>query len=318
MENIDNKLLKKVLIISAVLASVVMLAFYLFVQYCARPRAILNNIPNNYSNDKPYLWSYWEKIEDRPMPVYIEMCFKTFNLTKNDYNIQILDEKTVLDFLPNLRPDIQKLNVVQKSDYIRIALLEKYGGLWLDADTIVLTNLKEIRNKLIEGYDFIGFGCSYDGCTDNGYPRPSNGAMASQKNSILMKRCLDTLNTKIDTFDKTKNFKYFEFGKFIIWKEIDYLFKTSKYNYFHFPSYVDGSRDKTGKWIVLDYVTKTHIDLIDEDKMFFVFLANSFFCGKDEKYNQICSIKSESDILASDKFITYMFKKSFKALENQK
>ena len=35
-------------------------------------------------------------------------------------------------------------------DYMRILLIYKYGGIWLDSDTIVLTSLKELFDILQE------------------------------------------------------------------------------------------------------------------------------------------------------------------------
>src|SRR5690606_2883659 len=89
-------------------------------------------------------------------PPYIDMCLELFHKKcKNVYDVIILDEKSVYKYLPNLRKDLDKLPLALKADYIRVALLYKYGGLWLDADTIVITDLHEIKEKLDEGWDFV-------------------------------------------------------------------------------------------------------------------------------------------------------------------
>ena len=43
---------------------------------------------------------------------------------------------------------LDRLIIQQKVDYYRVLLLNKYGGLYLDADTIVMKNPIEIVNKL--------------------------------------------------------------------------------------------------------------------------------------------------------------------------
>ena len=178
--------------------------------------------------EKPKLWTYWETKKGSKKPPYIDMCLELFHKKcKNVYDVIILDDKSVYKYLPNLRKDLDKFPLSLKSDYIRVALLYKYGGLWLDADTIVITDLHEIKEKLDEGWDFVGFGCTNDVCF-NGYPRPSNGAMASQKNGRLMGKCLEDLDNKLNEKDE---FDYFELGKHILWTNIESL---ENYNYYHF------------------------------------------------------------------------------------
>lgn len=272
------------------------------------------NMMNTSDNSKPYLFLYWElKNGATEPPQYIQLCFDTIRKNGTLFNVVILDNKSVLKFLPDLRADINKLPIALKSDYIRICLLYKYGGMWLDADTIMMTNMHEVIDLLKKGEDFIGFGCTGYKCT-NGYGRPSNQAMAAKKNSIMMKRCLDHLNKKLDThFSATsedkKDFDYFDLGKLIIWDEFDKLKKEQNYKYHHFPSYVDGSRDKDGLWIAKETVIEEDIKLLDENKLMLLFLVNSSFCGKEEKYNFFCK-KTKQDILNGDKFISKMFRKA--------
>ena len=70
-------------------------------------------------------------------------------------------------------------------DYYRILLLYKYGGLYIDADTLVLRDPIEIIEKL-KNYDFVGFGCTGLKC-NYGYGNPSNGILASRPNTKLMR-----------------------------------------------------------------------------------------------------------------------------------
>lgn len=275
---------------------------------------------------KPILWSYWEqksepiranhalRSDKKEPPPYIILCFKTFEYKCSKlFDIKILNEKTVYDYIPNLRKDLNQLGLATKSDYIRIALLFYYGGIWLDADTIVMSNMKEVLDKLNEGWDYIGFGCTGRKCMVSGYPRPSNGAMASQKGSILMKNILIELDRSLDEYflqkkENRKHFGYFDLGKIIIWKEINKLISQG-YNYYHFPSYVDGSRDVNGKWIAPNLIFKNNIDLMDKNKLIIVFLANSMYCGNDIKYNWFCNL-TEKEILEGSYFVSSLFRKS--------
>jgi len=263
---------------------------------------------------KPILWAYWElKPGHTSRPPYINICFKTFNNASNVFDIHMLNEKTIYNYLPDLRKDINELPIALKTDYIRIALLYKYGGLWLDADTIVMNNLQTIKDK-IDSFDFVGFGCTGNICT-NGMWKPSNGAMGSRKQSILMGKCLEHLDKKLNEYfsipkDKRKEFNYFDLGKLIIWDELAKLQNTG-YIYYHFPSWADGSRDINGAWIAPDLIFEKNHQLLDSSKVLIVFLANSIYCGSDTKYNWFCSL-SEEQILQGKSMISTLFRKALK------
>lgn len=123
---------------------------------------VLLNIPCNIkptNNKHPiqYLFSYWEfKKGTYNRPAYIDLCFDTMKINGKLFNVQILDDKTISNFLPDLRKDINELPLALKADYIRVCLLYNYGGIWLDADTIMITDMQKVVDLLDQGEDFIG------------------------------------------------------------------------------------------------------------------------------------------------------------------
>lgn len=259
-------------------------------------------------NQKPkyYVWSYWENRPNKNIPPYINLCLKIIKSNCHRFNVVILNEKTLTKYLPNIRKDINILPLALKSDYIRMALLYEYGGVWIDADTIVMS-INKIELLLNENWDFIGFGCTGNVC-NYGYPYPSNQLMASQPKGILVKNCLQKLNYLMDYGIKEDSvFSYFDFGKNILWSEIEKLRKNG-YKYYHFRSHVDGSRDVNKKWVTPNLIFKDEIEYVSSDLMV-VFLANSYYCGSNKKYNWFCN-KNENDILSNDTMISKMFKKA--------
>ena len=271
----------------------------------------MTDVSNTSNTSKPIIWGYWENKPGKIRPSYLDLCLDTFDkYNKNSFNIIILNEKTVYDYLPNLRKDLNNFSLAHKSDYIRIKLLYTYGGIWLDIDTIVMRNLMPIIDKLNEGYDYVGFGCSYENCDNNqtGFPKPSNQAMASKKDSILMKRVLEKLDKFVDEH-QNKKFEYFDMGKKLIWDAIEELQKEQNYKYYHYNSSYDGSRDINGKWVNVDnHISKTYTILLDNGKnLFFVFLENNKFMGNDPKYNWFSKL-SKDEILAGPWWISYLFK----------
>jgi len=234
---------------------------------------------------KPYIWQYWEGI----MPDYIKICMDTVDKHCNkNFNVIRLNENNILEYLPELTEYSEKINrliIPHKVDIYRIMLLYKYGGIYMDADVIVLRSPIEIIDKLRE-YDFVGFGCTGNQCK-NGYGHPSNWLLASRQNSILMGHILENLLKKITTQNK---FDYHDLGKLVIWEELDKL-KKQNYKYYHYSNKIDGTRDKDGYWVDSSRIfSDEKIDYDDEDNMMFLIIYNS---GVDDKVKKM----SEKEIL---------------------
>lgn len=261
------------------------------------------------TNVPKIVWTYWENKDGRTeLPTHIKLCFETFyKHLSHDYQIIILDQNTIKNYLPDVRTDIDDLMIAQKVDYYRIALLHKYGGIWIDADTLVMRNFDEIFEKLDVNYDFVGFGCTAVTCF-NGKWQPSNWALASRPNGILMRSCLDKLNKKLD--DRkifSEAIDYHDMGKYIIWTSLTELKEKQGYDYYHFPAEYDGSRDSDGYWIDNNrHFNETPIKLINEDKLFFVFLTNA---GINADQPWVKDSKRE-DLLNGKYWISSMFRKS--------
>lgn len=279
------------------------IVFILFVCY-------LYKYNTEHYEQAPIIWMYWEQPKNKKKRAdYLNLCLETvYKHCSNNFKIIILNEKTVYDYIPNLRKDLDKLLIPQKVDYIRIHLLYKYGGIWLDFDTIVMRNLSPIIEKL-KTYDFVGFGCTGKYCT-NGYPRPSNWMMAARKGSILMKNIISDSDLKLNK--KNQNYQYFDLGKKIIWKHIRLLQKKQNYKYYHYDSAYDGSRMANKRWVRPEYYYKSNIKLMDESKLFVVFLTNTTIDSRqktDNIYKNFVNMNKDQ-ILSQDYWISKMFRKS--------
>lgn len=289
--------------IKLIILIIIIFLIYQGTQIFKRTKITTNKIPNKYT-----LWSYWElKPGNTSPPPYIQLCFDTFNMNgAKNFDVRILNDQTVYDYLPDLRTDLNRLGIAAKSDYIRIRLLKTYGGVWLDADTILMGDLSELVDKL-KTYDFIGFGATGKICKTSGYPRPSNGAMGANPGCPLLELVLKKLDEKLDETSASPDtkFGYFDLGKKIIWEAIDEL----NYDYYHWDSSADGSRDIDGNWVAPDLIFKKDIKLLDPNKLLFVFLANSIYCSPDPKYNWFCKLNKEK-ILSGDYFVSKLFRRA--------
>lgn len=244
----------------------------------------------HFVQNKPYLWQYWDTLEGKTMPVYIEICLDTVTKhCESSFNIIRLSSQNIYDYIPEVKKYsnyLDKLAIAHKVDIYRLFLLHKYGGLYLDADIICLRDPIEIIGKLND-YDFVGFGCTGNVCK-NGYGKPSNWILASRQNGILMGRCKNAVINKIVNDEKI-DYKdnYHDLGKMIIWSEIEKLQKESNYIYYQYPNTIDGSRDINGHWINTDIVFSNIPVVYDDEKnmMFYVFY-NSGISDNIKKMNK--------------------------------
>ena len=189
---------------------------------------------------KPHIWCYWETMEGRQKPAYIDLCYDSLQHNcKNCFEIHRLNEKTIRNYLPELNPaDLDHLSIPHKTDYYRYALLEKYGGIWIDADIIILKCLCPLYKKLMESsHDYMGFGCgrSRQSCSENpdGKNNPTNWLMMSKPNTKFMKCVRQSAEEVI--FQK-KDFKYHEIGKRALEKCISNMNHSGDWDYIHIPS----------------------------------------------------------------------------------
>jgi hypothetical protein len=202
---------------------------------------------------KPTLWIYWDDLQ--PRPGYIELCLSTIYKNSYDFNLYLLNKDNILDYLPEIKSYeiyFNDLLLAQKVDIYRIWLMYKYGGLYIDTDTILLKSPIKLYN-LLNKYDYIGYGCTGDICfPKDAYGYPSNGIIFSRPNTLLMKNILNSCLQKIMTNNKKINYSnpdtYYDLGKVIIWEELTNIIKLTKYKYYHIDKEI-GIRDENGKWV---------------------------------------------------------------------
>lgn len=250
-------------------------------------------------NKKPYLWIYWDNLSDSCTPPIIELCNKTVMINcTNSFDVVKLNKNNISEYLPEIeeyQESVDKLQIAHKVDLYRIMLLYKYGGLYIDADTIVLRDPIEIIQKL-DRYDYVGFGCTGQKCL-NGYMKPSNGILASRPNTYLFGNILMNMLNKIKT---NKKFDYFDLGKYLIWEE---LAKIEEYEYYQYDNNFDGTRDINGNWVTTQKIfSNDPIKYKNEENMLFFTLYNSEINNKIKKM-------STNELLSSDWNISKFLKK---------
>lgn len=91
-----------------------------------------------YSDKGFRLFTFWEPKEK--MPAYIGLCMQTWKKFLPECEVVLLDYSNLEEWLGKDVYDeilFRDFSLPKQADAIRCALLKKYGGLWLDADTIL-------------------------------------------------------------------------------------------------------------------------------------------------------------------------------------
>ncbi len=90
-----------------------------------------------------YIWQCWLQGEHNA-PELVKTCLQSVQKYQPEFKIKLLHEDNVQDFITIPQFILEKyrkglITPAHFSDYIRVALLTKYGGTWLDA-TVFLTD----------------------------------------------------------------------------------------------------------------------------------------------------------------------------------
>lgn len=88
------------------------------------------------------IWFYWEQGRES-MPPVIRSCFRSWVRFNPDWKVVFLDRVSIRKQLENLDDSVflEKISVQHRSDYYRLLLLERYGGVWADATTFCTKSL---------------------------------------------------------------------------------------------------------------------------------------------------------------------------------
>ena len=191
-----------------------------------------------FDEPKPKLWCYWETLPGKKKPGYIDLCYDSVRHNCGScFDIVLLDESKISTYLPEITSmDLSHLSIPHKTDYYRYVLLEKYGGVWIDADIIVTRCLCPLYRELMESdKDYMGFGCgrSRESChlRPNGKYDPTNWLMMSKPKTKFMKCVKEHAKSVIET---NPNFSYHEIGKKGLKKCIGEM--GDSWDYLHLPS----------------------------------------------------------------------------------
>jgi hypothetical protein len=84
------------------------------------------------------IWSFWDNSDN--VPEFIKIAQKNWKKFSPQYKINFVTNKNIREYI-DLPPIWNDLEPVKQSDLFRLIAIEKYGGVWMDASILLLTDL---------------------------------------------------------------------------------------------------------------------------------------------------------------------------------
>lgn len=133
------------------------------------------------------IWMFWA---GKTLPLEIECFVNKIRRDNPDYALTVVNNDNLPHYLPGLVFKHADMLVAHKSDVIRLELLYKYGGIWMDASTILNRKLDELL-AVNHGncYDMVGFYRDVS-TLDRRYPVIETWFMAVPQQSEFINRWL--------------------------------------------------------------------------------------------------------------------------------
>jgi len=136
-----------------------------------------------------YIWSYWN---DTDIPSEIINYVESNRKINSNFKYIVVNEINLYEYIPDFPKDINFPSVQHKADLIRLMLLNKFGGIWIDITTILTKSLEwiiEIQQKY--KIEYVGYYNPNMMISDNSMPMIENWFMASTKNSLFIQNWLN-------------------------------------------------------------------------------------------------------------------------------
>jgi len=101
------------------------------------------------------IWSYWHAAD---VPDVVQRCADNWQKLNPNFQVHLLNASTLHEYLPDTPHKLTRLQAPKQSDWIRLALLDRHGGIWLDSSLFLTQPLDwVIQKQQQEGVDFVGY-----------------------------------------------------------------------------------------------------------------------------------------------------------------
>ena len=144
---------------------------------------VSNSILGTHSNIPRVIWLFWDTTQKPPL---VECTINRVRLLNPDHELRVLDSETLSDYIDSSFLTRNDVTLSHKSDIIRLELLAKYGGFWLDATCIFNEDFSWAHTASAENSsDLVAFYRDQD-TYDRGFPIIESWFMACPPNDEFM------------------------------------------------------------------------------------------------------------------------------------
>ena len=107
------------------------------------------------NNNKPIIWQIW--INDNILPSYLQLCHETVKKFNAEYfTVVLITNKNINEYVKNLHTSYNDLSYTHKTDYLKCILLNTYGGIYIDIDTVCFKCLDTYFKNIVRN-DAVGY-----------------------------------------------------------------------------------------------------------------------------------------------------------------
>jgi hypothetical protein len=139
------------------------------------------------------IWTYWDAL---PAPALISQCLRLWQHVAPDHEVRLVDRSTASRWLDT---DIESiafdaLQAYRQADWLRLQLLKRHGGIWIDGSTLLTESLDWVHRLHAErGAGVVGFYIDRY-TTDRRCPIVENWFLAAPSNDPFIAAWSDELD----------------------------------------------------------------------------------------------------------------------------
>lgn len=145
-----------VIISSIVVISAIIVSILFQIKY-------IKGLDDLHTSSRKQIWTYWSPSDHASDNIFVDRCIESWKQWNPEYKVHILSKDNYRDYIDD---DISAIrhshdSEARFSDYLRLLVLAKYGGIWIDASIICQQSLNPVFDFLEDQYECVGFSAPF-------------------------------------------------------------------------------------------------------------------------------------------------------------
>ena len=139
---------KPIIVVLIIIIIIMMCVYFIYKPIKYNPKFVSDThvaVENTRYRIPHIFWAYWHDPDN--VPLIVNECFISWRRNYPTYSIIIVNSDTISNFISRdeLPRKFDQIKAHQmRSDFIRLALLRKYGGVWMDASILMMKPIDPI------------------------------------------------------------------------------------------------------------------------------------------------------------------------------